>query len=209
MRLANRFHVTLTVAAMSLAGKSWAACEPPTGFVNPPRPDIAPLDQMLSHTEENVIARPLAAESQSAARPLEEAIRATRDLPGVSGTFRLSNGPYGTPGARRLVCLTDGSIVVEELLLTDSNDGASRFRYLVWNYTSPKFRDVEYAVGEFIRTAPAPDQTHVRWTYRFTLKDYVGPEAQERFRKEFLDGIFAEWMRSQMQRGKAYAEATR
>ena len=207
MRPANRIPVTLTVAIL-LAGRSWAACEPPAGFVDPPRPDIAPLEQMLSHTEENVIVRPLGAASQSAARPLEEAIQPTRDLPGVSGTFRLSNGPYGTPGARRLVCLTDGNIVVEEVLLSDSKDGVNRFRYLVWNYTSPKFRDVKYAVGEFIRTAPAPGETHVRWTYRFTLHEDVGPEAQERFRKEFLDGIFAEWMRSQMERGKAHAEAS-
>ena len=55
---------------------------------------------------------------------------------------------------------------------------------MVWNYTSPKYRDVSYAVGEFIRTQPAPDKTNVNWTYRFALKKDRDPEV---FRKSFLD----------------------
>ncbi len=137
-----RFRFALALVGLLLAGQS-LACEPPAGFVNPPRPEIAPLEELLSHTEQMEIARPLAAVMQSANRPLQEAIRPTKDLPGVSGTFRLSNGPYGSVGARRLVCLTDGSIAVEEVLLTESNGDSSRFRYVVWNYTNPKFRDVE------------------------------------------------------------------
>ena len=114
------------------------------------------------------IAQSLAAVMQAANRPLR--IDATKDLAGVTGTFRLSNGPYGTVGARRLVCKTDGSIAVEEVLLTESNADGSRFRYVVWNYTGPKYRDVDYAVGEFVRTQPAPGKTHINWTYRFALK---------------------------------------
>ena len=178
------------------------ACEPPPGFVNPPSPDIAPLEGMLSHTEVKIVDRPLAAVMQGAARPLEEAIRPTKDLPGVSGTFRLSAGPYGTVGARRLVCLTDGNIAVEEVLLTESSGDTNRFRYVVWNYTHPKFRLVEYAVGEFVRTQPAPDRTQVNWTYRFALKDGVSVEQESRFQKEFLETQFAEWMRSVLGTGQ-------
>lgn len=133
---------------------------------------------------------------KEAARPLEEAIRPTKDLPGVSGTFRLSSGPYGTVGARRLVCLTDGNMSVEEVLVTESSRESNRFRYVVWNYTNPKFRDVEYAVGEFIRTQPAPDRTYVNWTYRFKLKDGLSADDQARFQKVFLEQQFAEWMRN-------------
>jgi hypothetical protein len=135
---------------------------------------------------------------QAASRTLR--IDATKDLPGVSGTFRLSNGPYGSVGARRFVCKTDGSTSVEEVLLTESNAESSRFRYVVWNYTSPKFRDVQYAVGEFVRTQPAPNRTHVNWTYRFALKSGLSAEEKSRFQKIFLKREFSEWMRTQLDR---------
>jgi hypothetical protein len=183
-------------------------CELPPGFVNPPRPEVAPLEQLLSHTEVIEVARPIKAAAQSGNRPLHEAIRPTKDVPGVSGTLRLSDGPYGTVGARRLVCLTDGSITVEEVLLAESNDQGSRFRYLVWNYTGAKFQDVHYAVGEIVRTSPAPDKTLVNWTYRFALKSGLGAAEKNRFRQTFLESAFADWMHSQLERGRLHAEAS-
>ena len=190
-------HFALALAGMMLAGQS-PGCQPPAGFVNPPRPDIAPLEDLLSHTEVKVIDQPLAAVMQSANRPLR--IDATKDVAGVTGTFRLSDGPYGTVGARRLVCKTDGSISVEEVLLTESNSDASRFRYVVWNQTGEKFRDVAYAVGEFVRTQPAPGKTHVDWTYRFALRSGLSSEEKARFQKVFLEREFALWMRTQLDR---------
>jgi hypothetical protein len=198
-----RFHLALPLG-MLLSGQG-LACEPPAGFVNPPRPEIAPLDELLSHTEEKVIAQPLAAVMQAANRPLR--IDATKDLAGVTGTFRLSSGPYGSVGARRLVCKTDGSISVEEVLLTESNDQGTRFRYVVWNYTSEKFRPVDYAVGEFVRTQPAPDKTLVNWTYRFALKSGLSREEKTRFQKVFLERELSVWMRTQMDREPSNAEA--
>ena len=195
--------LTLTLLGVLLSSPG-VACEPPAGFVNPPRPEVAPLDNLLSHTEVIEVARPLTA--PPANRPLQDAIRPTKDLAGVSGTFRLSDGPYGTVGARRLVCKTDGHFSVEEVLLTESTDGGTRFRYVVWHYTSPKFRDGDYAVGEIVRTAPSADKTRVDWTYRFSLKK--GRDSAQ-FRKSFLDSIFAEWMRSQLERGKTWAESGR
>jgi len=191
----HRFHIALVLAAALLQGQS-LACQPPVGFVNPSRPEIAPLEELLSHTERKIVSQPLAEVMRGAARPLEEAIRPTKDLPGVSGTFRLSDGPYGTVGARRLVCLTDGSIAVEEVLLTESTGGTNRFRYVVWGYTNPKFRDVAYAVGEFVRTQPTPETTQVDWTYRFALKNGVSPENMTQFKTVFLDQQFALWMRN-------------
>jgi hypothetical protein len=187
---------------LALAGATRAvaasACEPPPGFVNPPRPDIAPLTELLSHSEEREIAQSLEAVMRAANRPLR--IDATQDLAGVSGTYRLSDGPYGSVGARRLVCKTDGTIAVEEVLLTESSDQGSRFRYLVWNYTGPKFRDVAYAVGEFVRTRPAPDRTRVTWTYRFALKSGLSAKEKAHFKSVFLERQFAEWMRTQLDR---------
>lgn len=198
-----RFHFAPTLLGLLLSGQC-LSCEPPIGFVNPPRPDIAPLEELLSHTEQIDIARSLEAVIQAGSRPLSEGIRPTRGRPGVSGTFNLTSKGFGTEGARRLVCLTDGSIAIEEVLLREADSKSRRFRYVVWNYTSPEFRDVHYAVGEFIHTQPAPEKTHINWTYRFALKEGQDPGL---FRSSFLDTVFAEWMRTLLERGRANAEA--
>ena len=199
-----RFHFALALFGMLLNSQS-LACKPPAGFVDPPRPEIAPLEELLAHTELTVIARGFSDLMKIPSRPLEETIRPVKDMPGVSGTFRLSSGPYGSVGARRLVCLTDGSFAVEEVLLTESHSDSRRFRYVVWNYTREKMRDVDYAVGEFVHRPIAPDKTQVNWTYRFALKKGRDPEL---FRKSFLERDFAEWMRTISERGRARAEAT-
>ncbi|MFA6113850.1 MAG: hypothetical protein WC729_07650 [Sphingomonas sp.] len=192
------------LSAMVLPGQS-PACTLPAGFVDTPRPDIAPLDALLGHVEEIHVARPFAAPARN--RPLEEAIRPTRDLPGVAGTLRLSATGYGSVGSRRLVCLTDGSTAVEEVLLTEAGADSRRFRYMVWNYTSPKFRDVEYAVGDIFSTKAASGMTHVTWTYRFAPKKGLDAGERDGLRKTFIEKHFAEWMRSQLERGRSHAEA--
>ena len=204
--LEHRFSLSLTAIGVLVATSS-LACELPPGFTNPPRPQIAPLEQLMSLSQEKEIALSLADVRRSANRPLR--IDATKDLPGVSGTLRLSDGPYGTVGARRLVCLTDGSTSVEEVLLTESTPQSSRFRYVVWNHTNPKYKNVAYAVGEFVRTQPTPDRTNVKWTYRFALKPGVSAEERSRFQKIFLEKEFATWMRTQMDRKPEDAEAAR
>ena len=203
-KLRHRFPLALALLGVLLPSQA-LACEPPAGFVNTPRPDLAPLENLLSHAEQIDVARPFAAPPLN--RPLEEAIRPTKDLPGVAGTFRLSEQGYGGVGSRRLVCLTDGSTAVEEVLLTEASDGSRRFRYVVWNYTSPKFRDVDYAVGEIVNAEPAPGATRVTWTYRFALKSGLDAEERRRFRETFLGRQFAVWMRSQLESGRSAAEA--
>jgi hypothetical protein len=142
---------------------------------------------------------------QAANRPLQEVIRPTKELLGVSGTFNLE-GRFGTSGSRRLVCLTDGS-AIEEVLHSEVNPDNRRFRYVVWNDTNRKFRTVDYAVGEFIYTQPASDKTHVNWPYRFALKSGLGTIDESRFRKSFLDREFADWMRSVLEFKRSTAEA--
>lgn len=206
-----RFHFALALVGTLLAGQS-LACEPPAGFVNPARPEIAPLEELLGHTEQTVIALGLSDLSKIPSRPLEETMRPMKDMPGVSGTFRLSKGPYGSVGARRLVCLTDGSISVEEVLHAESQKDSRRFRYVVWNYTREKMRDVDYAVGEFVHTQIATDKTQVNWTYRFALKTDqksgpVATSARARFRETFLEPEFSVWMRTLLEQGRIRAEA--
>ena len=78
----HRFHVAPTLVGLLLSAQS-LACQPPIGFVNPPRPDIAPLEELLAHTEQMNIGRSLEAVMQAGRRPLNEGIRPTRDMPGM------------------------------------------------------------------------------------------------------------------------------
>ena len=159
------------------------------------------------------IARAFSDVMQVPSRPLKDGMRPSSEMPGVSGTFRLSDGPFGTVGSRRLVCLTDGSIAVEEVLATERSDDSRRFMYVVWNYTSPKFRGVSYGVGEFIHSAPAPDKTRVQWTYRFALDTRRNPGrlgvfGKFLFRRFFLESEFSEMMRNALEMGRSHAEAS-
>jgi hypothetical protein len=140
-------------AAERSAQSSKVACAPPRGFVDEPPPTIAAEERLISHTEEVIINRPLAVVQISAAStPLEQAIDRSTSLPGVSGTHKLTSGPFGVPGSRRITCLTDNSTLVEQVLESTQTQNTGRFRYVVWNYTSPQMRSVQYAIGYFERT---------------------------------------------------------
>ena len=94
--------------------------------------------------------RPLAVVLAAGSRTsLKDTIHNTDSLPGVGGDYPLSSIPFGTPGARRLVCLTDGSTLEEQVLDLAQSKSSYRFRYVVWNYTTEKARPIFYGVGEF------------------------------------------------------------
>jgi hypothetical protein len=67
---------------------------------------------------------------------LEKTIDRSSSLPGVSGMHMLTKGDYGSPGSRRLTCLTDGSTLVGEVLENVRDRNSEPFRYVVWNSTS-------------------------------------------------------------------------
>lgn len=202
----------VAIGAMEAPIVSAQTCVPPPGFVDTPHPEIAPVEQLLSRTEEITIERPLAVLNKaSSTAPLEQTIDRTSGLPGVTGTHRLTQGKF-QPGTRRLVCLTDGSIVVEEVLLLEQQPDSFRFRYVVWNYTSPQFPPIQYAVGEFLKTELGGTRTRVRWTYAFQpdrqrYPGYQGGFSDALFRQNFLDRTFAQWMRNTLAGGKKRAEA--
>lgn len=204
-----RFRFALTLIAVLICEQS-LACRPPAGFVDSPRPKIAPLEELVSHTEQIDIARAFAVVRQAAGRPLKDQIQQSSELPGISGSFMLTDGDFGGVGSRRLNCLTDGSTLVEEVLHRDEQ----RFLYVVWNYTSTKARPISYGVGEFIYTPVAPDKTHVKWTYRFALNKErmpgrLGSLGQFLFRKFFLERGYAAMMRGVLESTRATAEAMR
>jgi hypothetical protein len=197
------FYIFLLVAtgAIDTAAVSAESCVPPAGFVDTPRPEIAASEELVTHIEEVTIERPLAAVLDlNSKTPLR--INRSGALPGVTGIHRLNQGPFQA-GARRLVCLTDGSTASEEVLVWDRSPDMTRHRYMVWNYTSPAFGPVSYAIGEFVHTAIGETRTRVRWTYSFKLKP--GSDASS-FREKFMDREWMPYMRTSMAGNKARAE---
>src|SRR5260370_38023465 len=156
-------------------GPSAATCVPPPGFVDTPHPVVAPVDSLVSHTEEIIINRPLPVALSAADKPLKDALHRTSALPGVAGDYVLSGGEFGTPGTRRLVCLTDGSTLEEQALERERTGKSYRFRYVVWNYTTEKARPIVYGVGELLYSADRESSTCVPSTCTFPLKRHWCP----------------------------------
>ena len=186
-------------------------CLPPPGFTDTSHPPIARLDQLVSHTEEITVDRPLTVVLRAVDKPLSETIKSSTSLPGVTGSYMLTAGAFGPPGSRRLNCLSDGSTLVEQVLQRDDHQDSKGFRYVVWNYTSPKARPIVYGVGEFIYSAVGDGRTHVSWTYSFELNRHrfpgmFGSLGDYLFRVSFLDRSYAAMMRGVLASTKTDSE---
>jgi hypothetical protein len=198
-----RFIMLVATSSISAAGGTYAqTCAPPSGFIDIPHPTVAAAEQLVAHTEEITVDRPLAEVlSDGSKTSLKDAIHKSGSLPGVAGTYPLGNIPFGTPGSHRLVCLSDGSTLEEQVLELEQSKTSSRFRYVVWNYTSEVARPIEYGVGEFRDSEIDGGRTHIVWTYSFKLKDhefpgYLGALGRYLFRVTFLDRQYAAMMRA-------------
>lgn len=154
----------LAVAALSLAAPAVAcACVPPPGFVDTPPPAVDPA-RLVAHTEQVTIHRPLAVVvAEAEAEALEDAVQRGGALPHVTGTHPLTPGPFGAPRARRLVCLSDGSTLREQVLEVRREPKSRRFRYVVWGYTTQTARPIRYGVGDFLHSDIGEGRTRVRW----------------------------------------------
>jgi hypothetical protein len=200
------------IAATTSVGAMAQTCSPPQGFVNQPPPALAAPDRLAAHTEEITVNRPLAIVVNTAEKTdIKDAIHKAGALPSVIGAFPLNSIPFGTPGARRLVCLSDGSTLEEQVLELEINKSFHRFRYMVWNYTSKQARPIEYGIGEFRHMEINPSRTRIVWTYSFKLKDnefpgYLGALGRTLFHWVFLDRDYAAMMRATLVAGKADAE---
>jgi hypothetical protein len=208
-----RFILLTTISFMIVgAGARAQTCAPPPGFVDSPRPSIAPPGQLVSHIEEITVDRPLAVVlSVGSKTSLKDTIHKTGSLPGVTGDYHLNSISLGMPGSVRLVCLSDGSTLEEQVLERAESKSSYRFRYEVWNYTSNKARPIEYGVGEFLDWEIDGGRTHIVWTYSFKLKDhkfpgYLGSLGRYLFRVRFLDSQYAAMMRGTLEATKATAE---
>ena len=155
---------------------------------------------LLSHAERVNIEAPLdAVLSYVDTQPLKRAIQGS-SLRHVTGTYDLTPVSFETVGTRRLTCLSDGSSLVEQVLVRQRAGNTARFRYVAWDYNSPAARPVRYAIGSFERIGRGPRVTETRWTYSFALRDGRVPGAFGKFgrylfRKTFLERDFAGMMR--------------
>ena len=145
-------------------------------------------------------------------KPLEKTINKSDTPPGVSGEHMLTQGEFGSPGSRHIVCLTDGTSTEEEALERADSAISSHFRYIVWNYTTPKARPIAYGVGEFRTVQLDTGHTRITWTYSFKLKEDVFPGefgalGRWLFRVRFLDSEYAAMMKDVLNGYKQDAEA--
>jgi hypothetical protein len=203
-----KYRVAVPLIAASLAQSVQAACAPPADFVNTSPPAIAAAPDLVAHREEVVIEASLRTVLDISSRPLKDQIKQSDALPGVGGNYMLTEGEFGTVGSRRLVCLTDGSTLVEQVLFKDTN----HFKYLVWNYTSEKARPISYGIGEFLHTPVSDTRTRVTWTYSFALNSdrfpgRLGVTGRFLFRKFFLERPYARMMRGVLESTKQQAES--
>jgi hypothetical protein len=205
-----RFVVALT-SILFVTRLSAQTCAPAPGFVDTPHPVIGSPEEFVSHTEEITIDRPLSVVLRAVDKPIKDTFKKTGSLPIVSGDYMLTKGEFGASGSRRLTCLSDGTTLEEEVLQSDRDRNSSRFRYVVWNYTTEKARPIAYGLGDFLFSAMGTGRTHITWTYSFKLKDHAFPGSlgalgRFLFRKYFLEREYADLMRGVLNGYKSDAE---
>jgi len=146
------------------------SCENPDVKSEPPVIDDRAT--YVSNEREIVIDKPVSEVYRWVVfEPLQNQLKGTKKLPGVSSTKQLNNIELGKNGYRRLVCLSDGNSAIEEHIFIDPTaDNVSQryFSYKVWGYTLNLAQNIEYAKGEWWFT-PMGDKTRIRWRYSFKL----------------------------------------
>lgn len=184
----------------------------PPGFVETPHPPVAGPEKLVSHVESAVIDRPFAEVCRRVdATPLSVRHPPAAGLPGVVDTRALTPDGFGPVGGRHLVCLSDDTTVVEQVLENTRTDASWRFRYVVWGYTTAAAKPLRYGLGDFHYMAEG-DRTRVVWTYSFELKrdqfpGFLGVGLGGFLLKlAFLNGPYGAWMRAGLAAIKAAAE---
>ncbi|MEX0644619.1 MAG: SRPBCC family protein [Parvularculaceae bacterium] len=94
-------------------------------------------------------------------------------IPGVLKVDK-HQGAWSAPGQMRLLTLSDGSSVHEELISFDKDQG---YAYRVSGFTGPFAALVAEGRGEWRFTPTGADETRVDWTYSFTPKSALAAPA--------------------------------
>ena len=116
-RKRTAYLILFTAAASCLSAQT---CVPPPGFVDRPHPAMVDTNELGSAHRGDHGEPP----TRGCFKPggtktdIKDAIHKAGDLPGVTGHYALNQIPFGSVGARRLVCLSDGATLEEEVLET-------------------------------------------------------------------------------------------
>ncbi|MEM6991052.1 MAG: SRPBCC family protein [Myxococcota bacterium] len=166
-----------------------------------PPPPVAETGELIATTAVATLDVTLDdVEAWFLAAKIEDVLRGTKKIPAVEATTPLSGG-WGGDDDRRRVELEDDSTALEQILEAEF---PTRFRYVVWNYTSKVAKYVDYGVGEF-QFERAGSQTKVTWTYAFKPKKpaFAGPL------RRFVDGEYHRFMDESLANMQAHATTWR
>lgn len=148
---------------------------------------------------ENIrVAAPLSAVFAVAAGPDVPALFRARGL--VPGVVAVSGheGAWSAPGETRLLSLSDGASVREELLEFRSNES---FTYRVSGLTGLFGVLMREARGEWRLCETAPGETYIEWIYRFSPAPFAALAG--RF---VVSALWPGYMRAALARIKSAAE---
>lgn len=164
-----------------------------------PTPQVEPIEELTATTVTADFDAPLTYMTQwFTDLDLTQVMTGTDELPAVTGTVMLSDGPWGAVGSRRRVALSDNSTALEQIVEAQL---PGRVRYVVWNYTSDAASYVEYGVGEF-RFEAVGDKTRVNWTYGFSARGWPASW----FIGDFVNGDYRDMMVVSLKQMKDSAE---
>ena len=187
-----------------------ASCVLPADFKPPADVFVtAERHKNLSYEVERIIPIPVSRfQTWINSVSLDSLLRGTKDIPRVAGTVEFGGISFPSIGARRYVCLADGSSAVEQVVAYQEN---SYFAYKVGAYTLPQAQGIEYGYGEFFME-PEGDATRLKWRYSFSLKKdrfpgNWGALGRLLFRKTFLDTKYAAFMNGAVDTIKSEAES--
>lgn len=162
-----------------------------------PKPEIAD-DGYITNSEKVIIDLPLDqylewVETQL----LEDALTGRNNVPSVVRT-EIIQGSWNEVGARRMIELSDGHYVVEEVL---AKEDPRLFRYQVWGFTNFARFAVDYAIGEFLHEE-IDGKTQITWTYSFHNRSALTSS----FLENFVESTWAPYMQQYLHTSKENSE---
>lgn len=125
-------------------------------------------------------------------------VKAHGGLPGVL-KVEAHQGAWSAVGQKRLLRLSDGTSVLEELTAYDDGRG---FAYVASGFTGPFGALVREGRGEWRVEEIAPQRARLRWTYAFTPKGALAAAAVRFIVRVLWPG----YIRAALARIKARAE---
>ncbi len=165
----------------------------------------------MSHTEEIVINRSLPIVLSAVDKPIKDTIHKSGSLPGVSGEYLLTKAEFGTPGSRRITCLSDGTTLEEESWGASTTRNRLVFATLCGTIRPRRLAQSHMVSGTFFTLTWGTAAHTSHGFIRSSSGKTNSPATSERFgrflfRVRFLDKDYAALMRDVLNGYKTDAE---